>query len=70
MLRALLRREGTHASRFRLRTRRSVGLSFSKLWIYTNYDCNLRCCYCLAESAPGAPRRAIGLDAVRRLVDG
>ena len=45
------------------------GLSFSKLWIYTNYDCNLRCSYCLAESAPGAPRRAIGLDAVRRLVD-
>ena len=45
------------------------GLGFSKLWIYTNYDCNLRCSYCLAESAPGAPRRAIGLDVVRRLVD-
>ena len=45
------------------------GLGFSKLWIYTNYDCNLRCSYCLAESAPGTPRRAIGLDNVRRLVD-
>ena len=45
------------------------GLSFSKLWIYTNYDCNLRCTYCLAESTPGAPRRAIGLDSVRCLVD-
>ncbi|MBX0329324.1 radical SAM protein [Oscillochloris sp. ZM17-4] len=40
-----------------------------KLWIYTNYDCNLRCSYCVAESSPRAPRRAIGLDNVRRLVD-
>jgi MoaA/NifB/PqqE/SkfB family radical SAM enzyme len=40
-----------------------------KLWIYTNYDCNLRCSYCLAESSPRAPRRAIGLEHVRRLVD-
>ncbi|MBI4790913.1 MAG: radical SAM protein [Chloroflexi bacterium] len=41
----------------------------SKLWIYTNYDCNLRCAYCVARSSPRAPRRAIGLDKVRRLVD-
>ncbi|MEI7643666.1 MAG: radical SAM protein [Chloroflexales bacterium] len=40
-----------------------------KLWIYTNYDCNLRCAYCLAESSPTAPRRAIGLENVRCLVD-
>ncbi len=40
-----------------------------KLWIYTNYDCNLRCAYCLAESSPTAPRRAIGLDNAMRLVD-
>jgi MoaA/NifB/PqqE/SkfB family radical SAM enzyme len=40
-----------------------------KLWIYTNYDCNLRCSYCLAESSPSAPRRAIGLANVRRLVN-
>ena len=32
-----------------------------KLWIYTNYDCNLRCSYCVAKSSPNAPRRAIGL---------
>ena len=44
-------------------------LKQSKLWIYTNYDCNLRCTYCVAESSPAAPRRAIGLDVVRRLVD-
>jgi MoaA/NifB/PqqE/SkfB family radical SAM enzyme len=40
-----------------------------KLWIYTNYDCNLRCSYCVAKSSPNAPRRAIGLVNVRRLVD-
>src|SRR5258708_27449059 len=40
-----------------------------KLWIYTNYDCNLRCRYCVAKSSPNAPRRAIGLANVKRLVD-
>lgn len=40
-----------------------------KLWIYTNYDCNLRCSYCVAKSSPNAPRRAIGLQNVKRLVD-
>jgi MoaA/NifB/PqqE/SkfB family radical SAM enzyme len=40
-----------------------------KLWIYTNYDCNLRCSYCVAESSPSAPRREIGLDNACRLVD-
>jgi MoaA/NifB/PqqE/SkfB family radical SAM enzyme len=41
----------------------------SKLWIYTNYDCNLRCKYCVAESHPGAPKRAISLTTVQRIVD-
>src|SRR5258708_32149442 len=40
-----------------------------KLWIYTNYDCNLKCSYCVAKSGPNVPRRAIGLANVRRLVD-
>src|SRR5215813_12010379 len=40
-----------------------------KLWIYTNYDCNLRCSYCVAKSGPNAPRRAMGLANVKRLVD-
>jgi len=40
-----------------------------KLWIYTNYDCNLRCSYCVAKSSPNAPRRALGLKNVQRLVD-
>jgi MoaA/NifB/PqqE/SkfB family radical SAM enzyme len=40
-----------------------------KLWLYTNYDCNLSCSYCVAESTPTAPRRALGLANVQRLVD-
>jgi sulfatase maturation enzyme AslB (radical SAM superfamily) len=40
-----------------------------KLWIYTNYDCNLRCSYCVAKSSPNAARRAIGLNNVKQLVD-
>lgn len=40
-----------------------------KLWIYTNYDCNIRCSYCVAKSSPNAPRRAIGLANAKQLVD-
>jgi MoaA/NifB/PqqE/SkfB family radical SAM enzyme len=40
-----------------------------KLWIYTNFDCNLRCSYCVARSSPNAPRRGIGLLNAKRLVD-
>jgi len=40
-----------------------------KLWIYTNYDCNLRCSYCVAKSSPNAPRRALNLPSVKQLVD-
>ncbi|MBE7555444.1 MAG: radical SAM protein [Anaerolineales bacterium] len=40
-----------------------------KLWLYTNYDCNLRCSYCVAKSSPNAPRRSLGLTNVQRLVD-
>src|SRR3990172_1139930 len=39
-----------------------------KLWLYTNYDCNLRCSYCVAKSSPNAPRRMLGLENVNRLV--
>jgi MoaA/NifB/PqqE/SkfB family radical SAM enzyme len=39
-----------------------------KLWIYTNYDCNLKCSYCVAKSSPNAARRAIGLANVQQLV--
>ena len=40
-----------------------------KLWIYTNYDCNLRCTYCVAKSGPNVPRRAIGLENTKKLID-
>ncbi|RME51413.1 MAG: radical SAM protein [Caldilineae bacterium] len=40
-----------------------------KLWLYTNYDCNIRCSYCVARSGPDVPRRALGAETVRRLVD-
>lgn len=39
-----------------------------KLWLYTNYDCNLRCSYCVAKSGPNVPRRALGLAMVQSLV--
>jgi MoaA/NifB/PqqE/SkfB family radical SAM enzyme len=40
-----------------------------KLWLYTNYDCNLKCSYCVAKSGPNVPRRALGMENVKRLVD-
>jgi pyruvate-formate lyase-activating enzyme len=39
----------------------------SRLWLYTNFDCNLRCDYCCVRSSPRAPRRALGLERVRRI---
>ena len=36
------------------------GLIGGRLWFYTNYHCNLRCAYCLTESAPGVRRRELG----------
>ena len=40
-----------------------------KLWVYTNFDCNLRCSYCVAESHPRAPRRGIDFETFKRIVD-
>lgn len=40
----------------------------SRLWLYTNFDCNLRCDYCCVRSAPAAPRRELGLVSVQRIV--
>jgi hypothetical protein len=31
----------------------------SRLWLYTNFDCNLRCDYCCVRSSPKAPRYAV-----------
>ena len=37
-----------------------------RVWFYSTYACNLACTYCLTESAPGVPRRAL---AGARIVD-
>ncbi len=39
----------------------------TRLWIYTNFDCNLACDYCCVRSSPQTARRALGVDRVRRL---
>jgi diadenosine tetraphosphatase ApaH/serine/threonine PP2A family protein phosphatase/pyruvate-formate lyase-activating enzyme len=40
-----------------------------RLWVYTNFDCNLACGYCAVASSPRARRRRIGLERFRALVD-
>jgi hypothetical protein len=39
----------------------------SRLWLYTNFHCNLHCDYCCVRSSPAAPRRELGLGRVRRI---
>jgi pyruvate-formate lyase-activating enzyme len=39
----------------------------SRIWLYTNFDCNLRCDYCCVASSPEAPRRALGLERVKQI---
>ena len=38
-----------------------------RLWLYLNFDCNLQCDYCCVRSSPSAPRRALGVETVRRI---
>jgi hypothetical protein len=40
-----------------------------RLWIYTNFHCNLACSYCSVASSPRARRRSLGLARFRELVD-
>ena len=40
----------------------------SRVWLYTNFDCNLACSYCCVRSSPRALRRALGQDVVEKLV--
>ncbi len=42
----------------------SVG---GRLWLYSNYHCNLACSYCLTESAPGVERRELSPDRMLEL---
>jgi pyruvate-formate lyase-activating enzyme/TusA-related sulfurtransferase len=41
----------------------------ARVWLYTNFDCNLRCGYCCVRSSPNAPRRALGLERIRRIAE-
>ncbi len=40
-----------------------------RLWIYTNFHCNLRCDYCAVASSPQADPRRLTLDRFTALVD-
>jgi MoaA/NifB/PqqE/SkfB family radical SAM enzyme len=39
-----------------------AGRVAGRLWLYSNYHCNLRCVYCLTESSPRADRRLLAPD--------
>ena len=41
----------------------------TRLWLYTNFNCNLACTYCCARSSPMAPRRALGRERIARLAE-
>jgi len=40
-----------------------------RLWLYTNFHCNLRCTYCSVASSPTARRRSMAPDRFCALVD-
>jgi diadenosine tetraphosphatase ApaH/serine/threonine PP2A family protein phosphatase len=40
-----------------------------RLWVYTNFHCNLRCSYCSVASSPTARRRSMPVERFRQLVD-
>lgn len=44
--------------------KRPVG---SRLWLYTNFNCNLRCDYCCVRASPSVPRRELGLARIQRI---
>ena len=37
----------------------STGAMSGRLWLYSNYHCNLACHYCLTESSPTVPKRIL-----------
>jgi hypothetical protein len=49
----------------------SAGLAFmpTRLWLYTNYDCNLACDYCCVVAGPKADPRRLPDARIRALVD-
>ena len=41
----------------------------ARLWVYSNFHCNLACDYCVVASSPTARRRQIGAERFRALID-
>ncbi|KUL35488.1 hypothetical protein ADL12_20170 [Streptomyces regalis] len=41
----------------------------SRLWLYTNFHCNLACDYCAVASSPKAAPRSLSVEEFRSLVD-
>ncbi len=41
----------------------------ARLWVYTNFHCNLACWYCSVASSPAARPRALGAQRFRAVVD-
>ncbi len=39
-----------------------------RLWLYTNFDCNLACEYCCAQSSPRAAARRMPVDLAEKIV--
>ncbi len=42
----------------------ATGVLPGRVWMYSNYHCNLECSYCLTESGPGVLRRELDSDAM------
>ena len=40
----------------------AAGVLPGRVWMYSNYHCNLACAYCLTESAPDVARRQLGSE--------
>jgi len=43
------------------------GILPGRLWMYSNYHCNLACTYCLTESAPKVAKRELSADRMLKL---
>lgn len=46
------------------------GLVGGRLWLYSNYNCNLACTYCLTESAPAAAKRTLDRALISKIAAG
>ena len=40
-----------------------------RLWVYSNYHCNLTCSYCLTESAPRVARRQLPVERIPEIAE-